>query len=148
MDRTATKILKAVHRDGEITLKYALSMADPKITSHVRQYPLALLIEEGYVGVTINNDPPDGTEAMREYFEATYLHIMTLPKTERAVEYNGIRASGTMALESERPFIKAKGSLYLDEIAEKRWDRLYSLSVAVTAGIVVAVVSAWLRGDV
>lgn len=149
MHGVASKILKTVAKKGEITLETALALADGKINDHRRQYPLALLIQEGYLGLTFHPDTSNGEHRMPEFSYATLFHMFTLPQDENGVvTYLGMSSSGGIKPENEIVFITAKGALYRQERAEKVRERLYSLIVAVSVGIIVASVSAWFRGDV
>jgi len=145
MNGSARRILKTVAKTGELSLNAAIQCAKAHNRSHIDQYSLALLLEEGYSGMTQNHTPPSGAERMREYSLAVALHMHNLPKNERGeAHYMGIISSGTIDPRNERVFLKAKGALYLDEQAQKRRDRLYSLIVAIGVSILAAVVSAWL----
>jgi hypothetical protein len=147
MNRVALKILKTVARRGEVSLAAALRLARPRHESHLDQYPLALLLEEGYLGLTINYTPPAGAEEMREFALAKTLHMFTLPKGQhRAVTYTGIKSSGSMDPEKQWVFLRAKGSLYLDERAQKFWDRIWSFVLGFSVGILTAIATAWAKG--
>src|SRR5438309_3918723 len=127
MNRVALKILKTVARRGEVSLAAAIRMATPRHKSHLDQYPLALLLKDGYLGVTINYTPPAGAEEMREFALAKTLHMFTVLKgADGVVEYHGIKSSGNMDPEKQSVFLRAKGALYLDEQAQKFWDRFWS----------------------
>lgn len=140
------KILKNVAKRGEISLGAAIRMAKPCHKNHLDQYPLALLLESGYLGVTINHIPPTGAEAMREFSLATTLHIFTLPKgPDGGIHYLGINSSGSIDPEKERVFLKAKGSLYLDEYRQKFWDRCWSFVLGFCAGVLVNIAAAWVK---
>lgn len=142
----ANKILKAVEKGGEITLAEALSLADSSVSDHKRQYPLALLLQEGYVGATVHGDPDLNSP---EFHNARFLHMLTLPKDENGdVHYMGVRSFGGVDPDQDRVFITAKGMLYREEQSAKVKERVYSFIVAVSVGILVATVSAWLAGNV
>ncbi|GGJ85191.1 hypothetical protein [Pseudomonas matsuisoli] len=146
MQGDATKILKVLSKSGEITLERAMSLASAKFEDHRRYYPLALLLEEGYVGVTVPNS--DKNE-MPEFSYATFLYMLTLPKDkDGATHYLGLRSTGGIRAENERVYLRAKGALHLEEKAARARERVYSLIVAVSVGIIVAAVSAWFRGYV
>lgn len=146
-DGSARRILKAVAKHGELSLDAAIRLAKPCHRNHIDQYPLALLLEEGYVGMTITHTPPAGAEEMREFSLATTLHMFSLPKdAQREVHYLGITSSGSIDPRNERVFLKAKGALYLDEQRQKWRDRLYSFLIGFSAGFLAAFLSAWLRG--
>jgi hypothetical protein len=145
----ARKLLRTVEKEGEISLAKALALASSKISDHRRQYPLALLLQEGYLGGTVHGDPANGPDYSPEYTNAQFLHMLTLPKDENGkVHYMGVRSSGSLDPEKDRVFITAKGMLYLEEQASKVNERIYSFVVAVSVGILVATLSAWFGGDV
>jgi hypothetical protein len=121
--------------------------------SHLDQYPLALLLEDGYLGTTFNHIPPEGAETIREFSLAVTLHMFTLPRDAHGIiRYLGIESSGNLAPEKQRVFLKSKGSLHLDEQAQRFWDRLWSFIAGFSAGIagfsagcLVAIATAWAR---
>src|SRR6266699_6972963 len=95
MNGVALHILKKVAKRGELSLSDALRLAKRKHKSHLDQYPLALLLEEGYLGITLNHTPPQGAETMREFTLATTLHMFTLSKNQEGkTHYLGITSSG------------------------------------------------------
>src|ERR1035441_5854441 len=116
MNGLALQILKRVAKRGEISLGEAIRMGRSRQRDHIDQYPLALLIEDNYLGMTLNHTPPSGAETMREFSLATTLHMLSLPKSaDGAVHYHGIKSSGTISTEDERVFLRAKGALYVDD---------------------------------
>jgi hypothetical protein len=147
MNRTALKILKTVAKRGEVSLAAAVRMVTPCHRDHLDQYPLALLLEDGYLGLTINHTPPTGAEEMREFSLATMLHMFTLPKdADGAIHYLGIKSSGSINPEKVRVFLRAKGALYLDEQVQKFWDRFWSFVLGFSAGLLTAIATAWVKG--
>jgi len=148
MNGVALRILKAVAKRGELSLSDSLRLAKVRHKSHLDQYPLALLLEEDYLGMTLNHVPPQGAESMREFTLATTLHMFTLPKSQAGeTHYLGIRSSGSVSPDKERVFIKAKGALYLGEQRQKFWDRLWSFILGFVVGTLVAFASAWFKGE-
>ena len=85
MNGVALRILKKVAKSGEISVADAIRLGRPYHKDHRDQYPLALLLEEGYLGMTVNHGPPAGTEKMREYTLATTLHMFSIPKDNRVM---------------------------------------------------------------
>jgi hypothetical protein len=147
MNGSALRILREVAKSGEVSLAAAIRLAKPCHRSHVDQYPLALLLEEGYLGMTINHSPPSGAEGMREFSLATTLHRLCLPKDARGeVHYLGIVSTGTIDPKNERVFLKAKGTLYLDERRQKWWDRFWFFALGLAVGLLTTIGSAWVRG--
>jgi hypothetical protein len=147
MNGVALRILTAVSNQGEISLAAALRMARPRHGDHLDQYPLALLLEDGYLGLTVNFTPPSGAEEMREFTLATTLHMFTLPKDANgAVQYLGIKSTGNLDPKLPKVFLKAKGALYLDESKRRFWDRLWSFVLGFSAGLLAAIAGAWVKG--
>jgi hypothetical protein len=147
MEGVATRILKELRTECEISLERAVGLATKRHGNHLDQYPLALLIEEGYVGVTIDHTPPSGADRMREFSLATALHMFGLAKDEKGERrYLGITSSGSIDPANERVFLTAKGLLYLDERRQKVRDRIYSFLLGFLGGVLAAVMAAWLRG--
>jgi hypothetical protein len=97
MNRVALNILKAVEKRERSHLPRPFGMAKPRHKDHLDQYPLALLLEGGYLGVTIHHTPPIGAEQMREFSWATTLHMLTLPKeSDGVVRYLEIESRKSM----------------------------------------------------
>jgi hypothetical protein len=150
--RTRRQLLKKVaKRGGELSLKDAIEFPKAPL-DHPAQYPLALLIEEGYLGSTLDHQPPAGAEKARDYSLAVFLHMFTLPKDGSGVVHyhgvpspQGVRSSGKVDPGRERVFLKAKGVLYLDQFAQKRWDRFWAFLSGGVAGVIVGLVLAGLR---
>ena len=139
----AVKILRKTAKSGEISMDEALKMCGTKNKSHLDQYPLALLIEENYLGRSKTYQTPEGFGRMRELYLAIDLHMYTLPKNEMGERhYMGSISTGDIDPTEERVFIKAKGALYLDEQRAKFKERLYSFVFAVLVGLIVACFSA------
>ena len=62
MNAVAFRILKEVAKNGEVSLATAIQLAELRHPTHLDQYPLAMLVEEGYLGMTIKHTPPPGAE--------------------------------------------------------------------------------------
>jgi hypothetical protein len=147
MNSIALRILKRVAKSGEVSLADAIRLARPHHKDHRDQYPLALLLEEGYLGMTVNHSPPAGAEKMREFSLATTLHMFTVPKNEHGdVRYLGIVSTGGIEPKNESVFLRAKGALYLDERRQKRLDRAWFFVLGLMAGVLTSITSAWARG--
>jgi len=146
MNRSALRILARVAKRGEVSLDDAIRLGHRRGSDHRSQYPLALLLEERYLGMTINYTPPDGFGLMREFALAITLHMYLLPADASGiVNYLGIRTSGSLDPKKERVFLTAKGALYLDEHRQKRQDRLWSIALGFATGLLVAVCAAWIK---
>jgi len=75
MNKTALRILKTVGERGESSLTDAVQMAKRQHRNHIDQYPLALLLEGGYLGSTLSYTPPSGTEEMRPFSEQPFTSL-------------------------------------------------------------------------
>ena len=103
MDRSLSDILSQIDKRHEMSLSDSLALSPMKYKDHRDQYPLSLLIEEGYVGITLSHEPPEGAEMMREFSWALTLHMFTLEKNkEGIVEYLGVNSSGNVDPEKEK----------------------------------------------
>jgi hypothetical protein len=146
MKRCALRILGRVARRGEVSLDDAIRMCHKRSGDHRNQYPLALLIEEHYLGTTINYVPPEGCERMREFALAITLHMYLIPADANGVvSYQEVRSSGAHDPKEVRVFLTAKGALYLEEFWQKRWDRIWSVVLGFTTGLLVAVGAGWVK---
>jgi hypothetical protein len=146
MNRSTLRILKKVARRGELSLEQTIRIGHKRGGDHRDQYPLALLLEEHYLGMTINHTPPHGAHEMREFSLAITLHMFLLPAdANNMVSYLGIRSSGSLDTGRERVFLTAKGALYLAEYVEKRMDRIWSIVVGFASGLFVAIGAAWVK---
>jgi hypothetical protein len=139
MNQSSLRILKAVAKNGELSLDDAIALSSRAHNDHRDQYPLAMLIEEEYLGITISHEPPVGAEKMREFSLAITLHMETLRNTaDGSVEYRGVRSTGLINADWRRVFLKAKGSLYLADRGEKRTERLFTIFIAVLSAFLAA----------
>ena len=139
--------IETVAKRGEVSLALAIRI-NVRHKNHLDQYPVALLIEDRYLGFTVNHVPPNGAEEMREFSLATTLHMFTLPKDAGGgVHYHGITSSGSIDPEKERVFLRAQGALYLDEQRQRFWDRVWTFVLGFTAGLLVAIATAWVQSE-
>lgn len=146
MNRSTLRILASVAQKCEMSLDEAIRIAHKRGGDHRNQYPLALLLEGHYLGMTINHMPPEGSDLMREFSLAITLHMLLIPAdASGAATYLGIRSSGSLDPKKERVFLTAKGALYLDEYRAKRRDRLWSVALGFGTGLLVAVCAAWIK---
>lgn len=54
MNSTAHEILKAVNERGELPLSEAIALGKGRTNDHRDQYALSLLVEDEYLGVTLD----------------------------------------------------------------------------------------------
>lgn len=140
MNRTSIKILRAVAKQGELSLAEAIRLGKTRSPSHRDQYPLAILLEDEYLGCTLNHSPPHGADKMREFSQAMMLHAFTIPPDSRGERhYLNMTSSGSVDPKDEKVFIKAKGALFLDQRREKWTDRVASFVIGVGVGVLSAV---------
>ncbi len=136
-NKTLLRLLTQIGRNGELTLSQLSVLLDREHNDHTDFYPLVILIESGYVGLTFNHNPPTGAEEMREFSLAYSLHMLTLKQAGAdQVKYKGVTSSGSLDPSNEKVFIKAKGSFFLSELVEKRRDRLVYFSLGLVSGLI------------
>jgi len=140
MDNSTRKLLHKIASRYDLTLQEALALAPRKYGDYRDQYPLAMLIESEYVGVTLVHTPPTGAEKAREFTQATMLHELT---EERSKSDRPSPTSVFMDAGKEHVFLKAKGALYLEELHRKRMDRVYSLIIGLVVGVCTFSLKAW-----
>ena len=129
MDSSALKLLRTISNEIELPLKESVELSGCISKGHKIQYPLAMLIESGYLGMTVSFPTLEGAEKMPEFMGAIFLHINRLEKNENGtIEYNGITSSGS-SFDDEKIFIRTKGLLYLDEIRQKKSDRIINFLI-------------------
>ena len=142
MNRVSHKLLRKVASREEIPLSEALTVGAGVVGDHREQYPLALLIEDDYLGCSLNHRPPDGAERQREYSQAIGFHIFTLPKKEDGSrEYQGIISRGSVDPQKERVFLKAKGALYLEERDQRQSERLFTLFMIFASAVAASLIT-------
>jgi len=137
MNSAALRILKSVAKHGDMAIEDVVRLAPRRHLDHRDQYPLAALVEEEYLGLTITCPAPEGGEKMREFNLAISMHLESLPRSvDGKAEYRGVELSGNISRDWKRVYLKAKGWLYLAERTEKRTERLFTIMIAVlSAGI-------------
>lgn len=146
MNSTSIHLLRQVAIRGELSLEEALRIGAGRANDHRDQYPLALLIEDEYLGCTLSHTPPQGAEKMREYSQAVTLHMFTLPmKPGATTEYLGIVSSGGVNPKNEKVFLKARGALYLDEFDIKKKERLFVLFLGIAGAFLGAWFATWVK---
>jgi hypothetical protein len=150
MTSAAFRLLENVAKRGEISLKDAIDLPKTR-PGHTAQYPLVLLNEEGYIGSTLDRQPPTGAEKVREYSLAVSFHVFSFPKDSSGVVHylganmpQGVRSSGNVDPDQERVFLKAK-SASLGTFAQRRRDRFWTFVSGAVAGVLVGLLLASLR---
>ncbi len=142
MRKYSNRLLRKLSKTGEVPLREAIRYCNPNPKGPDDLYPLALLIEAGYVGITFDYNPPNGAEEMREFALARTLFMDLLPRDNLGeAKYEGITISGAKFHETEKVFMKAKGFLYLVEVSARRNERIISFVL----GIVSALLAIWVR---
>jgi len=146
MQNAALKILKALEKNGELTLEEISALIPRRIGDHRDFYVLASLVTIGYVDddkMPNSNEPKiiDRKEGLlaREYFSSH--------NAEQSASYENWvwQRIGATTLR-EQPFsLTGKGSLFLSEYRSKQFERLFSLATGILVGIVVAVIGAYVR---
>lgn len=145
MQSAALKILLKLEEYGELTLAEISTFIPIKFGDHRDFYVLASLASVGYIDDDTLPSPDcqsntEKKEALlaREYFAC---HDAEESATSGDSSWRAVGAS----LKGKTFMLTAKGSLYLSEYRSKRNDRLFTVATGVAVGIIVAVVSAYVR---
>jgi len=142
MKQKTYRLLKRVSKEGELPLNEAMLLCARKINGHKDLYPLALLVESGYLGLTYNITPPENAEEMREFVMARYFYMNLLPRDgDGTVTYEGMKMNGANFAESEKVFVKAKGFLYLADVQNRRNERIISYIIGFLSALTVVILS-------
>lgn len=143
MKPESLKILKYVAKHGEVTVGDVTNLSRKKPKHHREQYPFAVLISEEFIGISVNTEF-EGAENMPELTAAQLLHISRLePDENNQTKYETITTTGNN-LKNEKVFIRAKGALYLDELKQKRNDRIISFLVGFCAALIPVLLSQYI----
>ena len=143
MKSESLKILKYVAKHGEVTVEDVTNLSKKEPKHHREQYPLAVLISEEFIGISVNTEF-EGTENMPELTAAQLLHISRLePDEKNQTRYGTITTTGN-SLKNEKIFIRAKGALYLDELKQKRHDRIISFLIGFCAALIPVLLSQYI----
>lgn len=138
MKKTSLVILKQVAKKTQIPLLNLIKHNK----SIEEQFPLALLIDADYVGLTtfvpIMRQDPDNAHSIKA------LHLAQKFNKYKEDFENGKQSKNEPDPQQAMVFIKAKGLLYLEKKENKRMERIIIPSITFLLGILVTFVSQWL----
>lgn len=152
MNKLSLKILNDVAKTGELPLLDALTIGAGRFRDHRDQFPLALLIQDEYLGFSLARVHLPNTELMREFTLAVELHMFTLPKDASGIATythpatKTVKSSGAIDPADVRVFLKAKGALYLEEASVRHKERWFAWMLAVGSALVGALLSSIFGG--
>jgi len=143
----ALKILKLLEKSGELTLEELAKIIPKRFNDHRDFYILASLKSNNFIDDDIlrdgNTDPNENKEQLlaRSYFASN--------TPNNRAEYLGttfyISGGDSSSLHDKIFALTGKGSLYLSELRLKRKDRFIALASGIFVGILVALVSTYLK---
>lgn len=145
MQNSALKILKELENSGELSLEEIGNLIPKKHRNHKDFYVFASLVSEGLVDDYLLTDSsrPDPNSHKEQLLARKYFACST---AERSAKYEGKSWSITSGTLKGQTFaLSGKGSLFLSEYRTKRFDRIFTLSSGIFVGILVAVISAYVR---
>jgi hypothetical protein len=147
MKNIAIKILMELEKQGELSLEKIADLLPKKFKDHRDFYVFASLVAIEYVDDDHlldkdNSDPNRNKEQLlaREYFACS-----TEDKTATYENHTWSKSGGGGTLKGQKFALSGKGSLYLSEYRAKRFDRVYTLAAGIFIGILVALISAYLK---
>lgn len=142
MESVSLRLLKQLAKHRELTVRDCAALLPKRTNDHLDFYPLASLIKQGLVDIyDVTTDGSPFHEG-NEMDMAIDLYVWALGNVGE-FEYRGeqLRCAD---FRDEKIFATAKGYFVLDEMRSKRTERLWAFS----AGIVIAIVAASLKGRV
>ena len=144
MRSTSVIILKALREHGELSIESIAKLIPLKHGDHRDFYILASLVARGLI-----DDPHLRSKDGESDFQNNYKEQMLARKyfatsfADKTASYRNqtwLIAGGNETLREQKYAISGLGDLTLDEIAVKRWDRIWSLASGISVGITVAIV--------
>lgn len=138
----AINILRALQKNGELPLEDIAKLIPKRHGDHRDFYVFASLVKRGLV-----DDPflaSEGTKITvvldaKEQLLARKFFAMSSGETSATYENHTYSIYGKgETLKGQRFALSGLGQLYLDEIAEKRFDRAFVIGSGILIGIVVA----------
>lgn len=124
MTSVAFRLLKKVAKRGELSLKDAIEFPKAPL-DHTAQYPLALLIEEGYLGSTLDHQPPVWSRKDARVFSRGFpSHVHPSERQQRRSSLSRCSAAGCPVERQCRPgpgasFLEGEGGALLGPVRTK-----------------------------
>ncbi|MEA3368988.1 MAG: hypothetical protein U9Q24_01325 [Candidatus Ratteibacteria bacterium] len=141
MENISHKILKKLKKKREMNLQAILRILSKKHNDHRDVYPFVSLITGGYIDSVMTHDEKDILHAKNKELAIT-LYTASFGKGE--FEYKGQKIVNNGDFNNQLFFCTTKTDLYLEEEQQRRSDRIWSLIIGITVGIIVAVISSLL----
>jgi hypothetical protein len=139
---SSRRILYFLAKTGEASIRNTVEAAGSKSKDHMAVYPLALLVEAGFLGLTFEPALTPGAEAkMREDGVARILHVLMIdPDDDGITRYEKIQSWGSMNADTERAYLKSGGYVYLIEIEKQKRERFLAFCIGlVTSSLIYSV---------
>lgn len=131
------RLLKALSVEGELTCGQASELIKKKSNDHRDYHPLAILFCAGYVNIdTKDSSKTFASQGIHQLSIFLYMMLSLGP----GKPYLGQSVSGS-GFDKEILYITAEGHFKLDELAQKRSERIWAILIGIAVGISVAVIS-------
>lgn len=141
MERISHKILKELRDKKEMTLGQIIKILPKKYNDHRDIYPFSNLITGGYVDSVMSTDGKDIYYSKNRELAIT-LYTASFGKGQ--FEYIGQTINNGGDFNKQLFFCTAKADLYLEEGRQRRVDRIWTLCIGISIGIIVAVISSYI----
>jgi hypothetical protein len=143
MNNIAFKILKLIVRKREISLGELSKSLPKKNKDHRDYYILSSLITGGYIDMVCKvNDKYDINQSKNMELAIT-LYTMTLGKGK--FEYQNLKGVNGADFNSEKLFCTSKADFYIEELKQKRNERVIALAIGVLVGIITSLSSVFIQ---
>lgn len=139
MNGIGINILKKVESSGELALHEIAKLIPSKYKGHRDFLILASLFSNGLLidGMLESDENPDPNAKHEQILVMRYFACST---SDKKAEYNGWSWM-VSDLKNQRFALTGKRSLYLNEMKNKRFDRIFTLSSGILVGIIVTIVA-------
>lgn len=138
MERVSHRILKDLKEKREMNLQEILEILPKKYSDHRDIYPFVSLITGGYIDSVMTHDGKDILNVKNKELAIT-LYTASFGKGD--FEYKGHKLVNDGDFNDQLFFCSAKTDLYLEKERQRRSDRIWSLIIGITVGIIVAIIS-------
>ena len=141
MEKVSHKILKELKEKREMSLKAIVKILPKKYKDHRDIYPFVSLITGGYIDSVMTHDGKDILHSKNKELAIT---LYTASFGKGKFEYKGQKLVNDGDFNDQLFFCTAKTDLYLEEKCQRRSDRIWSLIIGITVGIITAFISSLL----
>lgn len=147
MTGIALKILLALEKNGEMALEDIAALLPRNHGDHRDFYTFASLFATGYIDDSMLVDPEksDSNRLKEQLLARKFFACSTADKEAKYLNRTWMISGDDETLKGQKFALSGKGSLHLSEYRSKRIERILTISSGIFVGIVVALVSAYVR---